>query len=129
MPYQCKYSEQYWDGWRAIALYIAGELKNPEAVVKLDALIAQAISRVLLFPFMYPAKRSTQHALGVYRIIPVANYPIVYSCDKRSREVLIERIVYAPRKSYSEQELSESLSHYHICEWLTSSRMYGTLKK
>ncbi len=80
-----------------IVRYIAQELCNPDAAVKLTADIDDALDLVSRNPKMCPLVKSSYIKDKTIRKLSVKNYLIFYRPDDRLREIQIIRILYGMR--------------------------------
>lgn len=78
-----------------IVLYIADQLKSPQAAVDLMESLEQAIALLDQFPYahqIYPLIKSLN---AEYRLLPVKNYAVFYVVKEPEKIVEIQRILYS----------------------------------
>lgn len=80
-----------------IAGYIAGELKNPAAALRIAEHIVQAADNLSEFPYSYPVYVPVRPVKYEYRKMRVENYLVFYTVDEKAKNVTITRVIYAKR--------------------------------
>ncbi len=79
---------------RDTLIYIAGELKNPEAALSLMEKLEQAILRLREFPYAHPLYRSPMRLISETRFVPVENHLVFYTVLEPEHVVEIRRVLY-----------------------------------
>jgi len=95
--YNLVYLEQAKDDLKEIAAYVAYELKNPSAALRLAVKITDAAETVRTFPYangVYSPIRPLKHE---YRRVTVENYMLFYYVDEALKTVTVSRIIYGKR--------------------------------
>lgn len=78
-----------------ILLYIADQLKSPQAAVELMVALEKAIALLDQFPYAHPIYPLIKALDGEYRLLPVKNYAVFYLVKEPEKVVEIQRIIYA----------------------------------
>jgi toxin ParE1/3/4 len=79
---------------RDTLLYIAEELKNPEAALLLMDKLEQAILRLREFPYAHPLYHSPMRLVSETRFVPVENHLVFYTVLEPEHTVEIRRVLY-----------------------------------
>jgi len=80
---------------RAVAMYIAEELKAPKAAANLVREVRRKAYNLRDVPYIYREYRSEPQTETIYRVMPVKNHLAFYSVNESSKTVEIHRFLYA----------------------------------
>ena len=75
-------------------LYIAVELKNPDAALSLMDKLEQTILLLREFPYAHPLYRAPMRLPSEIRFVPVENYLVFYTVLEPEHIVEIRRVLY-----------------------------------
>ncbi|MEO1814553.1 MAG: type II toxin-antitoxin system RelE/ParE family toxin [Acetobacterium sp.] len=78
-----------------ILLYIADQLKAPQAAVDLMESLEQAIAMLDQFPYAHQIYPLIKPLKAEYRLLSVKNYVVLYVVKEPEKIVEIQRILYA----------------------------------
>lgn len=78
-----------------ILLYIADQLKSPQAALDLMEALEKAIALLDQFLYAHPIYRLVKALDGEYRLLPVKSYAVFYLVKESEKVVEIQRILYA----------------------------------
>ncbi|MBC3887855.1 type II toxin-antitoxin system mRNA interferase toxin, RelE/StbE family [Acetobacterium paludosum] len=78
-----------------ILLYIADQLKSPQAALDLMEALEKAIALLDQFPYAHPIYPLVKALDGEYRLLPVKSYAVFYLVKEAEKVVEIQRILYA----------------------------------
>ena len=79
------------------AEYIASELGNERAAVRLAEKILKGTEILAEFPYSYPVYTPIRPLKYEYRKLTVENYLVFYTVDEKDKTVTVMRVVYARR--------------------------------
>ena len=80
-----------------IAQYIASELGNKDAAVRLVEKIVKSTDTLGEFPYSYPVYVPIRPTKYEYRKLRVDNYLVFYTVDEKAKSVTVMRIIYGRR--------------------------------
>ncbi len=80
-----------------ITKYIAYELSNQVAAIRLANKIVSSIERLKEQPYMCPTVKTIFELNSEYRKLLVENYIVFYSVDEKRKIITIARVIYARR--------------------------------
>lgn len=76
-------------------MYIADQLKSPQAALDLMVALEKSIALLDQFPYAHPIYPLVKSLNGEYRLLPVKNYVVLYLVKESEKIVEIQRILYA----------------------------------
>lgn len=79
----------------AIYTYIAHDLREPGAALRLIGLIEDAVLSLETLPYRYPERLVGRFAGQGYRQLFVKNYTLVYRIDEAEKLVLVMTVRYS----------------------------------
>ena len=79
---------------RETLLYIAEELKNPDAALSLMDKLEQAVLLLREFPYAHPLYHAPMRLPSEARFVPVENYLVFYTVLEPEHIVEIRRVLY-----------------------------------
>ena len=82
---------------QAVAQYIAGELQNRQAALRLLDNVEEVISSLKEMPSRYPLVQDEILSASGIRFCSVQNYLVFYAIREKSKTVVIERFLYGKR--------------------------------
>lgn len=95
MKYRVSYSALAYKDLRSIYGYISTKLKAPLAAADTVANIRDKIKELDTFPEKHPIRKLISR--NDIRQLSVSNFVVLYIVDKKSKEVLVARILYGGR--------------------------------
>ncbi len=80
-----------------ISGYIAKELKNPQAAVRLAEKFIESAEAIRKFPYINQVYRPIRPLKNEYRKIIVDNYLMFYTVSEDEKIITVMRVIYAGR--------------------------------
>ena len=95
--YDVRHAEPVENDLTDILRYIAVELNEPSAALRMVETIDKAIENLSIMPYKCPLVDDERLAAMGYRKLPIKNYLAFYTIDEEAQTVNVERILYARR--------------------------------
>ncbi|MCL2321431.1 MAG: type II toxin-antitoxin system RelE/ParE family toxin [Oscillospiraceae bacterium] len=78
-----------------ILKYIAEDLFNPTAAMRLAAEIVNSVDKLNDFPYINPVYKTYNQLKHEYRKLVIKNYIIFYYIDEKNKQINIARMLYS----------------------------------